>query len=340
MPDRQPLNVYLTVDVECSMGGAWGGSGAPVPPERRMLCRNEKGEWGVGFIAREMERYGVRATFFLEVFAARLFGVDALRPVAEAVLAGGHDVELHLHPVFLRFAQRQAGQRFPPPLDGRTPDAMAAYDEEEQVRLIEGGMELFARITGRPPAAFRAGGYQADDATLRALDRCGIRVDSSANPAAGWPAGEHASPWNRICRMGGVTEVPVTVARSRFPDRAPVKHLEISAVSVGEIRAALSQAHRGGLRHVVLMFHSFGTVKAKDVGYERFRPDRIAIARLRGVLRLLAAEKERFRVRTFGDLAGEADRVDDPGDGYVPELGRLRPWLRKAVQAANRWYWL
>ncbi len=333
------LNVYLTVDVECSMGGGWGGTGAPVPPERRMLCRNETGEWGVRFLAEELSRAGLRATFFLEMFAACLFGADALRPVAAAVLDRGQDVQMHLHPVFLRYAQRQAGERYPPPAAGMWPDAMAAYDEEEQVRLIERGAELFERIAGQAPAAFRAGGYQADENTLRALGRCGLRVDSSASPAVGWPAGGGEWRWNRARRVEGVIEVPVTVARSRFPDRGPVKHLEISALSAGEIEAALEQCHRAGLRHVVLMFHSFSTVKAKDPGYRRFRPDRVAIARFRRLLRFLAAEPERFRVRTFAELVAEGD-FEDPGDGFVPDLGRLRPWLRKAVQAANGWYWL
>jgi len=138
-----------------------------------------------------------------------------------------------------------------------------------------------------------------------------------------------------------VLEVPITVARTHFPDKGPLKHLEISALSFTELCSALRAAHREGLRHVVLMFHSFSTVKARDFSYNQFRPDRLTIRRLRRLLGFLAQNPSTFRVRTFGQLArGEvAVAVSDEGEP-LPDLGRIRPLLRKAAQAVNRVYWI
>lgn len=305
-----------------------------------MLCRNEEGEWGTGFLAAELSRHGLRATFFTEMFAAEVFGEEPLRRVAGGLLAAGQDVQLHLHPIFLRYAECLAkGAEFPPARIGAWPDAFTSYDEQEQGRLVDRGAELFRHIVGCEAGAFRAGGYMADRTTLRCLARAGIRLDSSANPAypASFP-GISMVP-NQACPLEGVWEVPVTVARTHFPDRGSLKHLEISALSFGELRSVLCSAHRGGLRQVVLMFHSFGAVKARDAGYERFRPDRLVIGRLRRLFRFLAENPSSFRVRTFSELTQDtALEAWSGGTLSLPDLGPVRPFLRKAVQAVNRFY--
>jgi hypothetical protein len=335
------VDVYLTVDVECSMGGAWVDAGRrPVPPDRRIFCRRGGSEWGIGFFCSELTRRGLRATFFTEMFGVNLFGENEMRPVTDLLLESGQDVQLHLHPIFLRYAELRGRQwPLPPARIGEWPDAFTCYDEEEQYRLLEQGAGIFRRLVGRPPVAFRAGGYAANRATLRALARLGVLLDSSANPA--WSMSFPGEPMvpNRASRAEGVWEIPVTVARTRFPDTKPLKHLEIPAISFAEMRMALDAAQRGGLRRVVIMFHSFGAVKARDVGYERFRPDRIAISRFRRLLDFLAENSSAFRVRTFDDLAGAMGELSEQESALVPDFGWRRPLLRKVVQAANRLYW-
>jgi hypothetical protein len=337
------LDVYLTVDVECSMGGAWGRpERRPVSPEQRMLCRNDQGEWGTGFLAGELLHHRLRATFFTEMFTADIFGEEPLRRVTGGLLDAGQDVQLHLHPIFHRYAERLAGRDdLAPTRPSAWPDAFTSYGEPEQSRLIDRGAELFRRIVGREAVAFRAGGYMADRATLRCLAQAGILLDSSANPASPESFPGMSIPPNRACPLEGIWEVPVTVARTRFPDRGPLKHLEISALSFGELRSALLSAFGGGLRHVVLVFHSFSAVKARDPGYGRFRPDRLVIGRLRRLLRFLSENPATFRVRTFSDLAQEG--FEEPvahQPAHLPDLGPVRPFLRKAVQGINRAYWV
>jgi hypothetical protein len=305
-----------------------------------MLCGNQEGEWGVGFLAAELNRYGLRATFFTEVFAAEIFGKEALRPVMGRLLDADQDVQLHLHPIFLRYAEYIKDGRFPPVKIGAWPDAMLSYSEQEQTRLIEHGMDIFRCISGREPVAFRAGGYLADRVTLRCLAGAGIHLDSSANPAYGASFPDEPLTDNQIRCLEGVWEIPITVARTHFPDRTPLKHLEISALSFGELKAVLLAAYRYGMRHVVLILHSFSMVKPRDIAYELFRPDWLVIRRFRKLLEFLAENPGTFRARTFEELSRDGIEGDATDSTFLPDLGSIRPGLRKIVQAINRVYWI
>jgi peptidoglycan-N-acetylglucosamine deacetylase len=69
-------------------------------------------------------------------------------------------------------------------LTRRAPDAIAAE--------VRGGAEALARVTGRPPAGFRAPGYTLSPALLSALAADGYRYDSSAFPALPYYLGKAA----------------------------------------------------------------------------------------------------------------------------------------------------
>lgn len=60
---------------------------------------------------------------------------------------------------------------------------LASYPEDEMKRMLDFSVELFAQHQLGRPTSFRAGGWTADLSTLRALERSGFTVDSSALPA-------------------------------------------------------------------------------------------------------------------------------------------------------------
>ena len=66
----------------------------------------------------------------------------------------------------------------------------------------------------------------------------------------------------------------------------------------------------------------------------------MVIGRVRRLLAFLADNTHRFDVRTFGDLAADLALLDKRHVQVVPDLGLLRPVIRKAVQAINHVYWL
>ena len=72
-------NVYLTVDTEHSMGGAWANAALhPVPTERRIFCRIAGKDHGIGWLCEELGKRNFRATFFAEM-SARSCSVKTIR---------------------------------------------------------------------------------------------------------------------------------------------------------------------------------------------------------------------------------------------------------------------
>jgi peptidoglycan/xylan/chitin deacetylase (PgdA/CDA1 family) len=331
------LDVYLTIDAECSMGGAWNSPGTePVPPERAILGRAGPHRYGTPLIMDILEAHGLRGVFFAETFASEVVGDGPLAHAYQEILARGHDVQLHLHPVFHYYASLEHGRIAPSEVPYPIDD-LGARSLDVQLELIGEGMATFRRLLGRSPVAFRAGNYEASDTTLTALGRLGIRYDSSFNAAYQGTSyrisnpGSVNSPWE----AGPVREIPVTVFSTGAGRFSALKPLEISAVSFLEIRKVLEQAERLGLGTVTMVLHSFRLFKTADAQFTRLRPDRLVIRRLRRLCRFLTDQRGRFRVRTFSEAP--EPRVDRPGAG-LPSMGTLLPSARRLLQALNRPY--
>jgi hypothetical protein len=334
-------SVYITVDVETSMGGAWRyPERRPLPVEKRIFCETAGPALGIPLLVDELTRYGFRATFFVEVFLAECLGKPANQRVFDYLLKQGQDVQLHTHPTFRNYARAQ--QEGTPEAFARyskMPDSINEYSFAQQCALLDEACELFHSLGGFRPAAYRAGGYRADRQTLQALKRAGITVDSSYNPnEPGSFPGDGPLP-NVAQEIEGILELPVTTALSGAGRFRGWRSLEISAISLAEMKSALLQAHASGLEQVVMVFHSFSTVKPRDIFYSEFRPDRIVIGRYRGLLRFLAKNADKFTLSGMGDAARQPFR---PLQANPPtlELGAFVPLMRKGVQALNRLYWV
>lgn len=61
-------NVYITVDTETTVGGAWASEQLrPLPADRRIFCRIRDRDRGIGCLCSELGRRGMKATLFCEV---------------------------------------------------------------------------------------------------------------------------------------------------------------------------------------------------------------------------------------------------------------------------------
>ena len=268
------LDVYLTVDTECSMGGAWdSATREPVGPERAILGLTGARRYGTPLIMDLLEEHDLRATFFVEVFASAVVGDTALGDAYREITGRGHDVQLHLHPVFHYYAEHRRGLpgAAPPPADM---DRIGSHPPLAQLELLREGVGIFERLLGRKPVAFRAGNYSADHATLAALEQVGIRYDSSFNAAylgrSCLITGVEAtnSPW----RVGSVWRFPSPCSPPGSALWPASKPLEIGAVSFREIRSVLDQAERLGMGCVNMILHSFSLFKKSDSQFSRIRP--------------------------------------------------------------------
>lgn len=337
--------VHLTVDTESTMGGAWRDAGLrPVPARRHVFCENSEGAFGLPLICDELERHGHQATFFVEMLAGHVLGEDDTRSVTDYLQKRDQDVQLHTHPTFRHFRdylrQREAGTA---PDSPRETDQLSAHTADEQREILTDAVELFERAVGRRPTVYRSGGFAADRRCLPILNELGIVIDSSFNPIyrhSNLSFRDDPPETNKVAKIDGVWEMPITVGSTNIGEGVGLKHLDPTSVSASEIESMLDQAHAGGMRHVVAIFHCFSTVKTRDYQYTEIRPNRIVIRRLRRFLDYLARNEDRFEVATLGELASELDRLEGEHPAPIPNLGFWRPATRKVVQAVNNLFWI
>jgi peptidoglycan/xylan/chitin deacetylase (PgdA/CDA1 family) len=335
-------NVYLTVDTEHSMGGAWANPALrPVPTERHIFCRIDGKDHGIGWLCEELDRHKFRATFFAEMFGSLVFGRDDTRSWCQYLLERGQDVQLHTHLNFYYFAQQQSSPRA---ASARTDD-LANVPSPLRAELLERACEMFRYATGYHPKAFRAGNWRADRSLISDLAKVGIRLDSSFNPAtrAGGSFSGDAMKVNALQRVDGLWELPVSVVRQNLPEpnlANGLRPFDLVSLSSWEIRTSLDDANSARTPHVVAVLHSFSGVKAKDVQYRQMKPDRVVRHRLRTFLDHLAANRDRFSVSTCDELVSTLHEAQPGTDGAVPNLGFVHPLARKVVQAVNSIYWL
>ncbi len=337
--------VHITIDTESSMGGAWAHADRePLPAPQHVFCKSTEGDLGLPLIVNELDRCGMKATFFLETLAGHVLGEDDTKSIADFLLGKGQDVQLHIHPTFRHYRdyqrQKEAGNA---PENPRETDQLSGHDAAEQLDLLRDGAEMFERATGYWPQAFRAGGFAANLESLKALHQLGIPIDSSYNPIyrdSNMSFDDTQLVSNKVAKVEGVWEMPITVGQTLLPEGVGLKHADPTCISSAEIERILNQAHEAGMRNVMSIFHCFSTVKPRDIFYSSMRPNWVVIRRLRRFLDFLAINQDRFEVVTMGEVAADLTQLEGEQPATVPDLGFLIPATRKIVQAVNNLYWI
>lgn len=237
--------VFLTVDTELR----WSHHVAGLPLDEIVRRSLEPAAVGVGYHLELMARHGLKGCFFVDPMPALVHGLGPIRRVVEAILGAGQEVQLHCHPNWTG-ADAEDRRKAPPRFD------LADFDAAEQHQLLQGARDLLVAAGAPAPVAFRAGAYAANDATIDALVALGLEYDSSHNGA------EHPRPSalslhsRTIAPLAyrGLTEVPVTVVEDRPGSLRP---LQLCAVSMGELAAALDHAARHAHGAVTIVSHGF-----------------------------------------------------------------------------------
>jgi peptidoglycan/xylan/chitin deacetylase (PgdA/CDA1 family) len=329
--------VYITFDVECSMGGAWANpSLRPVPPARAMMGEYGPRRLGVPLITDILNRCGVAATFFVEAFAEEQGHPGATEPVCRYLLDHGQDIQLHIHPNHKHYGQKQKGLAYV------FTDDFSALSSEEQMDLLAEGAARIAAWTGRRPVAFRAGNMAASEATLQQLPVAGIKIDSSyAFPYAGGQCRfSPADPYNGSRWYGDVLELALSgFYLPAIPGLRRAMPVDLMGTSFEECREAIRRICGAGADTVVIL-HSFSLFKVRNYQYEGGRLNWIVTRRLRRLCEWLAGHADEFPAYTFSQLAAAiADKHYEARAVPPPRLSGARGILRKAVQAYNCLYW-
>lgn len=340
------MYVYFTVDTESSMAGAWRHpERRPLEAAKHVFCRIDNQDFGVPLLTRIMSEFGCRATYFVETLATSCLGDADTRSVFEFLLRAGQDIQLHIHPVFRLYSELQGSRR--PDAPTRIPagaDLIGHLPQDRQMELLAESIGYFERFAGRRPTAFRAGCFAGSRSMLQCLHELGIVVDSSFNPCyqPGISFPQDRLEPNRVQKIEGVWEFPVTVARTRLPEGLNgFRFADCTSLSFPEIRFMLETAEVAGQEHFVIVFHSFSAVKAKDETYAEMRPNRIVIRRLEKMFRYLAENRKRFEITTMGEAAGRSQALEQRAPvSVIANLGLAGAITRKAVQFVNCAYWV
>ena len=331
--------LYITFDVECSMGGAWGNEGLkPVPPARGMMGRYGDRELGVPLITEMLEDNGLTATFFLEPFNDELGHPGQTAPVCEFLLDHGQDVQLHIHPNHKHYGLHRAG------LPTMRTDDIADLPPDAQRQMLAEGAERLRGYTGLAPVAFRAGNMGASEETLAQLAAVGITLDSSYTScfAGGQCKFAEREAFNGSKWYGDVLELALSsTIQPRCPGLHRAKPLDLMGISFEECRDGIRRILAGGV-DAVMILHSFSLFKVRNHQYDGGKLNRIVARRFRRLCRWLADHAADVPVRTFAQLASAVADGRYQAKAAAPcRMGRpLRAITRKLVQAVNNAYWV
>jgi hypothetical protein len=179
---------------------------------------------------------------------------------------------------------------------------------------------------------FRAGHFGADNRTWRAMGKVGLHVSSNYNPCyvhrckirhAGAAPGLFAGE-------GGVWELPITTF-AEF--HGGTRHLQVTAISLLEMRHALVEARRLHMREVTIVAHPFEFFYIDSIPERRGRPNNVNRWRLRGLCRFLAERREDFEVETVGALAA---RLASAPPDHAPPVVASAPLAGRRVFRMER----
>ncbi|SDT96998.1 polysaccharide deacetylase family protein [Desulfobacula phenolica] len=316
-----PISVFITVDTETSIGGAFSDPRKhPVGADRRIFCRKSENAYGISLMMDMADQCSIKLTFFLEVFNKYFFGEDESRRVCEYIIERGHDVQLHLHPNYLNFTTGDiAGKKFS--------DLIGQYPLKNQIEMIKEARKILISYGVSNPVAFRAGCFGADFNTLTALNRNGFLVDSSYNAAyIGKSCLMPELDINDIAPVNGVWEIPITCFKEQLPGLASRKKpMDINGAGFEEIRDVLMTATKSGPYCITIMLHSFSFVKPFDVQYSRIRPRNHVVGRFKKLLDFFKKNEDIFEVKTFDMLS--ADKLEKMSSNTLNTLHPVKSSL-------------
>ena len=285
-------NVFITVDTEFSAGGHFHDPKKQPVTDRSVYCEIDGRSYGLGFMLKTFKDAGLKATFFVEGAHTYVLRFEEMRRPVQEIMEAGHDIQLHVHPMWLHRSPGRSGCRLT--------DSFAELDERQMVDAIEQGLRSFAAWGAPPPIVFRPGGLRMHRSVYPVLHRLGIPVSSSVgagtrtynNPEIAISSGRK---W-----IDGILEVPITsYSDFRIGPKRHRKNLTLTGAGTGEILSVIDGAYRDGVEDVVLLTHTFEFIKRSSAYYERIAPNRLTQNRLRSLCDKLASE--RYAVKTMAE---------------------------------------
>lgn len=315
--------VIITIDVEPSVAGAYTNpTFSPLIHEPVWGDVSGRSE-ALGFIIRTLDRYDLRATFFIETVHTAYFSADTMGRYVATLVEAGQDVQLHLHPTWLNFAGDRAGN------DKKIGDNCHELAADVLCGLIEEGAETIENWTGRRPSAMRTGNFSTSKSVFMAMRSANLAYGSNICVAIFRPPEPELSLFGGAHDIEGVIELPVTC----FSDNGPVGHgrlrpLQVTACSFAEQRAILNQLHARDGRVAIIVTHPSEFLKRSDYRFSKIRANGLVQTRFEKLCAFLAKNGDRFDTTTLASAAAAPSALETP----VPLTGDPISSVFRAVQ--------
>ena len=267
--------VLITIDTELSAALFQAGADADANFARSIGCDG----YGVGWQMDRLDAHGLIGVFFVDPMPALVYGPDVIARVVGPIIARGHEVQLHLHPEWLAWADTM-------PVGDRRGRSIGDFSLDDQVILITLARQLLTDAGAPPPTAFRAGNYGANDDTLLALAGLGLRWDSSFNATClGDPCRigltvDQIDPVERLA----IIEIPVSAIEDR---PGLLRHAQVCALSATEMTDALRHAAATERPAFTIVTHSF-----EMMSRDRKRANRTVIKRFEAMCGAVAGHPD------------------------------------------------
>jgi hypothetical protein len=291
------LNILFTVDTEVfPLAPRWKEEGLASDIKRDIYGEVDDREVGLLYQLETFKKHGLKASFMVESMFSAVpeVGIEPLKEIVRAIRAGGHDMQLHPHTEWIPYIPE-----FEVPFRSHL---LHAYSLSEQEAIIKFAKKQLVKAGARTPIAFRAGGFAADSNTLTALDRSGIKYDSSFNLFYA-ELGKCKMPrpefMGHVTYLNGVKELPVAVFED-WPHH--MRHAQLCAISSKEMVHALETAERDGWEFFVIISHSFEMLSLRRHATKPPIIRQAVVNRFERLCKFLGDNKDRFRTLGFSDL--------------------------------------
>jgi hypothetical protein len=253
---------------------------------------------GLRFLLDTLEEYEIRATFFVEALQVAYFGDEPMQEIAREIMAAGHDVQLHLHPVWVFFDGPDWRRRL---ATCKPRDEMHRRETAELVQWMQAGICAFERWGVPAPKALRTGNMMVDRNVYGAMCGVGLQVSSSIAVSRFRPTDTALQLNHGVHWIDGIVELPVFsyngVSCGPWARR---KSWTVMGTSARETRFLLMRAHTEGIEAVVLLTHCHEFVSGSMRG--ALSRSRVNQERFRDLCAFLRSTRDCFETACVGDV--------------------------------------
>lgn len=307
-------DIAITFDIEFDINRTFKDPDSYQPRGREgLICPVDGVDAGLGRILEILSRHGLKATFFIEALHTAWFGVSEMADIVAQIGAAGHEMQLHLHPVWLQFENPDWKQTVrTQKVLTHTHDSLLAVDAERAREIVETGLDVFKQWGLPRPTAIRTGNLIIGQPLYSVFAECGLKVSSSVGLGVFRPREVDLHLYSAAREIDGVLEIPVTSfhgADHRL--RRAVRTMTVIGMGQRELATLLQRARRVDLPFLVLLSHVSEFCSISPEG--NALPNKRTARKFEALCRRIAETPELAAV-TIAELAAaqhKQTRVDD-----------------------------